>query len=149
MRTFSNNEKSRPRPARWSWLPWAALRCLWCGFGERRGVRGKCIAQNFSFWEFWPFLHLFHVILKNFYTFLSILIFSVCFIRIFEKDAKTPHQSAAFLLCIFFINTSWWTLTDLNRWPPARQAGALASWAKRPCFLLCHISSCLSSIFAV
>ena len=119
MRTFSDNEKSRPRPARWSWLPWAALCCLWCGFGERRGVRGKRTAQNFAFSEFWPFLHLFHVILKNFYIFLSILIFSVCFIRIFEKYAKTPHFRAAFLLCIFFINTSWWRLLDSNQWPHA------------------------------
>ena len=88
MQTFSDNEKSRPRPARWSWLPRAALRCFWRGFGERQGVRGKHTAQNFAFSEFWPFLHLFHVIMKNFYTFLSILIFSVCFILIFEKTKK-------------------------------------------------------------
>ena len=29
----------------------------------------------------------------------------------------------------------WWTLPDSNRWPSARQADALASWAKSP-FLL-------------
>ena len=26
----------------------------------------------------------------------------------------------------------WWTVQDSNLWPPARQAGALASWANRP-----------------
>ena len=116
MQTFSDNEKSRPRPARWSWLPRAALCCFWRGFGKRRGVRSKRTAQNFAFSEFWPFLHLFHVIMKNFYMFLSILIFSVCFILIFEKNAKTPHFRAAFLLCIFFINTSWCRWPDSNRY---------------------------------
>ena len=111
-------QKSRPRSARWFWLPWAALCCLWSSFGERQGVRVKRTAQDFSFWEFWPVLHLFHVILKNFYMFLSISIFSDHLSLILKKDAKIPHFRAAFLLCIFFINTSWRRWRDSNsRYP--------------------------------
>ena len=48
---------------------------------------------------------------------------------------KNPANSWYTRLSAYGIYTVcgfWWTLTDLNRWPPARQAGALASWAKRP-----------------
>ena len=34
--------------------------------------------------------------------------------------------------CVYPVRTTWWRITDSNRWPPACKAGALASWANPP-----------------
>ena len=92
---------------------------------ENFGGAGKPESSKHFSAEIAAFASLWSVILGKRGLVFNSLTFSCYLASILCKNAEMPHFRAAFLLCIFFINTFWSEMGDSNSRPDGPKAGAL------------------------
>ena len=92
---------------------------------ENFGGAGKPESSKHFNAEIAAFASLWSVIFGKRGLVFNSLTFSCYLAIIFCKNAEMPHFRAAFLLCIFFINTFWSEMGDSNSRPDGPKAGAL------------------------
>ena len=95
--------------------------------------RGCLLFRNPPFCIFLPGIHETRSSFFDFSTFLP------RFPAFLLKKAKTPHFCAVFLLCISFVNTSWWRRGESNSRPKTHpqellRAQAVIAGARSPQF---------------
>ena len=92
---------------------------------ENFGGAGKPESSNHFNAEIAAFASLWSVIFGKRGLVFNSLTFSCYLAIIFCKNAEMPHFRAAFLLCIFFINTFWSEWSDSNARPREPKSRAL------------------------
>ena len=92
---------------------------------ENFGGAGKPESSKHFNAEIAAFASLWNVILGKRGLVFNSLTFSCYLAIIFCKNAEMPHFRAAFLLCIFFINTFWSEMGDSNSRPDGPKPPAL------------------------
>ena len=108
---------------------------------ENFGGAGKPESSKHFNAEIAAFASLWSVIFRKRGLVFNSLTFSCYLASIFCKNAEMPHFRAAFLLCIFFINTFWSEMGDSNSRPDGPKPPALPT-ALYPdirffCMILC------------
>ena len=92
---------------------------------ENFGGAGKPESSKHFSAEIAAFASLWSVILGKRGLVFNSLTFSCYLASILCKNAEMPHFRAAFLLCIFFINTFWSEMGDSNSRPDGPKPGAI------------------------